>query len=150
MDIYEIGFVQCMKDLSNFRKFKKDIKREFQRRDSLFNKYKLKKNWLGNVIYVQLDFSDEDLMNANYDSETMLKIKLSPIVTYLSSELGWGDYLTPQISNFVDEDGNPSLSFAIMFVFDGYRLTFRKLLINILVSLGILSGGIWALCHFLV
>lgn len=149
MDIYEIGFVQCIKDLSNFRKFKKDIKREIQRRDSLFNKYKLQKNWLGNVVYVQIDCSDEDLMNANYDSETMLKMKLSPIVTYLSSELGWGDYLTPQISNFVDEDGNPSLSFGVLFVFSGYRLTFTKAIINILVTLGLFGGGIWALCHFL-
>ena len=121
MDIYEIGFVQCIKDLSNFRKFKKDIKREIQRRDSLFNKYKLQKNWLGNVVYVQIDCSDEDLMNANYDSETMLKMKLSPIVTYLSSELGWGDYLTPQISNFVDEDGNP-MKMEILHCHLGYCL----------------------------
>ena len=54
MDIYEIGIIQWFKDLSNFRKFKKDIKREINSRDSLFNKYKLHKNWLGNVIYVQL------------------------------------------------------------------------------------------------
>lgn len=150
MDIYEIGIVQSIQDLRNFFKFKKEIKREISRRDSKFNKFKLKKNWLGNVVYVQIDCSDEDLMNANYDAEAMLDIKLKPIVSYLSSELNWGDYLTPQVSNFVDEDGNPSLSFGVLFVFTGYRLTFTKALVWLFVLLLLLGGGIWALCHFLV
>ncbi len=149
MDIYEIGIVQSIQDIRNFFRFKKDIKREIKRRDSKFNKFKLKKNWLGNVIYVQIDCDNEDLMNANYDAENMLKIKLSPIVSYLSSELNWGDYLTPQISNFVDEDGNLTLSYGILFVFTGYRLTFTRALVYLLLSLGIIGGGIWALCHFL-
>ncbi len=148
MDIYEIGIVQSIQDIRNFFRFKKDIKREIKRRDSKFNKFKLKKNWLGNVIYVQIDCDNEDLMNANYDAENMLKIKLSPIVSYLSSELNWGDYLTPQISNFVDEDGNLTLSYGILFVFTGYRLTFTRALVYLLLSLGIIGGGIWALCHF--
>ena len=149
MDIYEIGFIQCMKDLANFRKFKKEIKAEIKRRDSLFNKYKLNLNWLGNVIYVQINCTDDDYMNANYDESHMIDMKLAPIVTYLSSELGWGEYLDWQISNFTDEEGNPSLSYGVLFIFRGYRLTFTKALINILVSLGLIGGGIWALCHFL-
>ncbi len=150
MDIYEIGIVQSIQDIRNFIKFKKDIKREINRRDSKFNKFKLKKNWLGNVVYVQIDCTDEDLMNANYDAETMLKNKLSPIVTYLSSELNWGDYLTPQISNFVDEDGNITLSYGILFVFTGYRLTFTKALVWLGILTLLLGGGIWTLCHYLV
>ena len=97
MDIYEIGIVQWFKDLSNFFKFKRQIKKEIKRRDSTFNKLKLKQNWLGNIVYVQIDCTDEDLMNANYNAEAMLDIKLKPIVSYLSGELGWGDYLVPQI-----------------------------------------------------
>ena len=149
MDIYEIGFVQCIKDLSNFRKFKKDIKREFQRRDSLFNKYKLQKNWLGNVVYVQIDCSDEDLMNANYDSETMVMRRLQPIIEYLSRELDWGDYLTPQISNFIDEDENPSLSYGVLFIFTPVRLTIPKFIMNLFVSGGLLGGAIWGLTSLL-
>jgi hypothetical protein len=150
MDIYDIGFVQSMKDLSNFFKFRKEIKKEIKRRDSLFNKFKLQKNWLGNIVYVQIDCDDNDLMNADYDAERMLDIKLKPIVNYLSGDLGWGDYLVPQVSNFVDEDGNITLSYGVLFVFTGYRLTMLKFIINLLVSLGILGAGIWALCHFLV
>ena len=150
MDIYEIGIVQCVKDFINFIKFKKQIKQEFKRRDSLFNKLNLKKNWLGNVVYLQLNCSDEDLMNFNYDEESMVMGKLKPVVNYLSSELNWGDYLQMQVSNFVDEDGNKSLSYAILFVFTGYRLTPVRFVIISLITLALLGTGIWAICHFLV
>lgn len=150
MDIYEIGIVQWFKDLSNFFKFKKQINKEFKRRDSLFNKLNLRKNWLGNIIYVQINCSEEDLMNANYNTETMLSIKLKPIVSYLSSELGWGDYLIPQVSNFVDEDGNLSLSYGVLFVFTGYKLTLSNFIITALVSTIILGASIFAIFKFLV
>ena len=148
MDIYEIGIVQWFKDLSNFFKFRRQIKKEIKRRDSTFNKLKLKQNWLGNIIYVQIDCTDEDLMNANYNAEAMLDIKLKPIVSYLSGELGWGDYLVPQISNFVDEDENITLSYGVLFIFTGYKLTFTNFITYTLGMLAFLGVGIWALLKF--
>ena len=148
MDIYEIGIVQWFKDLSNFFKFRRQIKKEIKRRDSTFNKLKLKQNWLGNIIYVQINCTDEDLMNANYNAEAMLDIKLKPIVSYLSGELGWGDYLVPQISNFVDEDENISLSYGVLFIFTGYKLTFTNFITYTLGMLAFLGVGIWALLKF--
>ena len=148
MDIYEIGIVQWFKDLSNFFKFRRQIKKEIKRRDSTFNKLRLKQNWLGNIIYVQIDCTDEDLMNANYNAEAMLDIKLKPIVSYLSGELGWGDYLVPQISNFVDEDENISLSYGVLFIFTGYKLTFTNFITYTLGMLAFLGVGIWALLKF--
>ena len=148
MDIYEIGIVQWFKDLSNFFKFKRQIKKEIKRRDSTFNKLRLKQNWLGNIIYVQIDCTDEDLMNANYNAEAMLDIKLKPIVSYLSGELGWGDYLVPQVSNFVDEDENITLSYGILFIFTGYKLTFTNFITYTLGMLAFLGVGIWALLKF--
>ena len=148
MDIYEIGIVQWFKDLSNFFKFKRQIKKEIKRRDSTFNKLKLKQNWLGNIVYVQIDCTDEDLMNANYNAEAMLDIKLKPIVSYLSGELGWGDYLVPQVSNFVDEDENISLSYGVLFIFTGYKLTFTNFITYTLGMLAFLGVGIWALLKF--
>lgn len=150
MDIYDIGIVQWFKDLSNFFKFRKEIRREFKRRDSTFNKLKLKHNWLGNIVYVQIDCSDEDLMNANYNAETMLDIKLKPIVSYLSSELGWGDYLVPQVSNFVDEDDNLTLSYGVLFIFSGYKLTMTNFITYSLAMLSVLGAGIWALFKFVI
>ena len=150
MDIYEIGIVQWFKDLSNFFKFKKEIKREIKRRDSTFNKLKLKRNWLGNIVYVQIDCTDEDLMNANYNAEAMLDIKLKPIVSYLSGELGWGDYLVPQISNFVDEDENISLSYGVLFIFTGYKLTFTNFFTYSLGMLAFFTVGLWALFKYVI
>jgi hypothetical protein len=149
MDIYDIGWVQCFMDIINFFRFKKDVKHEFYQRDSKFNKFKLKRNWLGNIIYVQLDFSDEDLMNANYDSETMVMRRLQPIIEYLSRELDWGDYLTPQISNFIDEDENPSLSYGVLFIFTPIRLTLSKFIMNLFVTGGLLGGIVWGLMKLL-
>ena len=148
MDIYEIGIVQWFKDLSNFFKFRKKKKKEIKRRDSTFNKLKLKQNWLGNIIYVQINCTDEDLMNANYNAEAMLDIKLKPIVSYLSGELGWGDYLVPQISNFVDEDENITLSYGVLFIFAGYKLTLTNFITYTLGMLAFLGVGIWALLKF--
>ena len=148
MDIYEIGIVQWFKDLSNFFKFRRQIKKEIKRRDSTFNKLKLKQNWLGNIIYVQIDCTDEDLMNANYNAEAMLDIKLKPIVSYLSGELGWGDYLVPQVSNFVDEDENITLSYGVLFIFAGYKLTLTNFITYTLGMLAFLGVGIWALLKF--
>ncbi len=149
MDFYEIGIVQCFKDFINFFKFKREMKREFYKRDSKFNQFKLKINTLGNIVYMQLNCTDEDLMNANYDSETMVMRKIQPVVEYLSRELDWGDYLTPQISNFVDEDENPSLSYGILFVFTPYRLTFTKFLFMTLACAGVIAAGIWGLLKLL-
>ena len=148
MDIYEIGIVQWFKDLSNFFKFRRQIKKEIKRRDSTFNKLRLKQNWLGNIIYVQIDCTDEDLMNANYNAEAMLDIKLKPIVSCLSGELGWGDYLVPQISNFVDEDENITLSYGVLFIFAGYKLTLTNFITYTLGMLAFLGVGIWALLKF--
>ena len=134
--------------MSNFFKFRRQIKKEIKRRDSTFNKLKLKQNWLGNIIYVQIDCTDEDLMNANYNAEAMLDIKLKPIVSYLSGELGWGDYLVPQVSNFVDEDENITLSYGILFIFTGYKLTFTNFITYTLGMLAFLGVGIWALLKF--
>lgn len=150
MDIYEIGIIQWFKDLSNFRKFRKQMKSEFKRRDSLFNKYKLKLNWLGNVVYVQLDCTDNDLMNFNYVAEDMVMTKLKPIITYLSDDLGWGDYLTPQISNFVDEDENLTLSYGVLFIFTGYKLTMTNLMVSIVTGLACLAGLIFGTVKYLI
>jgi hypothetical protein len=73
----------------------------------------------------------------------MVMRKIQPVVEYLSRELDWGDYLTPQISNFVDEYENPSLSYGILFVFTPYRLTFAKFILMVLGIAGLLTGAVW-------
>ena len=108
-DIYNNKFVQAIIDFKNFFKFRSDISREMSEPKSGFNSLHLKRNWLGNILYVQINCTDADFMNAGYDYDRMVMIKLKPIVQYLGQDLGWRDYLVPQVNNFVDENDNPSL-----------------------------------------
>lgn len=150
MDLYELKIVQFFVDLKNFFKFKKEISHEISLRDSKFNKFELKRNWLGNIVYVQLNFSDTELMGVDYNENALIQTKLKPIVSYLSSELGWGDYLTLQISNFVDEEGNPTLSYGVLFIFTGYVLTLTKLFWWTICLFAVLGTGIWAIIKYLI
>lgn len=149
MDIYSSKFIQNFRDIKFFFKFRKEMKRESKLLNSKFTKYKLKINKFGNILYLQLNCSDEDLMNANYDIERMLTMKLKPIIDYLT-ELDWGDYLKLQIVNFYDEENDmPTLSYGVEFVYDGYSMTMTKAFWMLILSLVLLGGGIWALIHFL-
>lgn len=150
MDITDNKFIQCFYDLINFFKFRKMIKNEMKRADSKMTQLNIKRNWLGNILYVQLNCTDTDFMNAEYVYDRMLMIKLKPYIEYLSKELGWTDYLVPQISNFVDDEGNMSLSFGILFIFTGYSLTLTKFLIGMLTFFGLLGAGLWYIFNFLI
>lgn len=149
MNFTENKFFQFFIDLKNFIKFKKDIKKEMSRAQSGMTTMNIKRNWFGNILYTQINCTDADLMNVDYDYDRMLDVKLKPIVSYLSGELGWGEYLVPQISNFVDDDGNPTLSYGVLFIFTGYSLTLTKLLIWSLISLGAVGFGLFKLFQFI-
>ena len=146
-DIYDNKIVQAFMDFKNFFKFKKDISRELSEPKSGMNTLGIKRNWLGNILYVQINCTDSDLRNADYNFDRMVMTKLKPVVQYLGKDLGWSDYLVPQVNNFVDEDNNPSLSYGVLFVFTGYSLTLTKLLYTFMFIIGLISVGILLLCH---
>ena len=147
-DIYDNELIQAFMDFKNFFKFKKDISRELSEPKSGMNSLGIKRNWLGNILYVQINCTDTDLRNADYNFDRMVMTKLKPVIQYLGQDLGWSDYLVPQVNNFVDENDNPSLSYGVLFVFTGYNLTLTKLLYTFLALAGIICVGIWALCRF--
>lgn len=147
-DIYDNKFIQAFIDFKNFFKFKKDISRELREPKSGMNTLGIKRNWIGNILYIQINCTENDLMNADYNFDRMVMTKLKPIVQYLGKDLGWSDYLVPQVNNFVDEDNNPSLSYGVLFVFTGYSLTLTKLLYAMLFLTCAVSAGIWSICHF--
>ena len=131
-----MGLIQGIRDFKNFLQFRKDISEENKRARSKMTLYNIKRNWLGNILYVQINCTDADLMNNDYDYDRMLLMKMRPIVDYLSRELGWGEYLVPQVNNFVDDEGNPSLSYGILFIFTGYSLTMTNFLFTSLFIIG--------------
>lgn len=143
-DIYDNKFVQAIMDFRNFFRFRKEIKRELMEPKSGMNTLGIKRNWLGNILYTQINCTDAELMGVDYNYDRMIMNKLKPIVNYLGQDLGWSDYLVPQVSNFVDEEDNPTLSYGVLFIFTGYSLTLTKLLITTLILVGSITGGlIW-------
>jgi hypothetical protein len=142
-DIYDNKFVQAIMDFRNFFRFRKDIKRELMEPKSGMNTLGIKRNWLGNILYTQINCRDADLMGVDYDYDKMIMNKLKPIVQYLGQDLGWSDYLVPQVNNFVDEEDNPTLSYGVLFIFTGYSLTLTKLLITTLILIGSIIGGLF-------
>lgn len=135
-------------DFKNFFVFRKEISRELAEPKSGMNTLGIKRNWLGNILYTQINCTDADLMNSDYDFNRMVMMKLKPIIQYLGQDLGWSDYLVPQVSNFVDENDNPSLSYGVLFIFTGYSLTLTKVLVTTLITLGLIGGGIAAWLYF--
>jgi hypothetical protein len=145
--MYESKFFQGFRDIGNFFRFKREMNALYKLRDSKFNKFNLHINRFGNILYTQINCSDTDFMNAGYDYEKMLKIKLQPIIDYLSEELNWGDYLRLQLQNFVDEEtGEPSLSYGILFIYTGYSMTMSKAFWLGLFGILAIAGGVTALC----
>jgi hypothetical protein len=148
-DFSDKKIVQSFFDIKNFFRFRKDIKMELAEPKSGMNNLGIKRNWLGNILYMQINCTDTDLMNAGYDFDRMVMIKLKPAVQYLGQDLGWSEYLVPKVNNFVDEEGNPTLSYGILFIYTGYRMTLTKALLWMLGVLGVIGIGIWALCRYL-
>ncbi len=145
-----MGVIRDIKDFYAFYKFRKTYKREFLSRDSKMNQYNILSNKLGNMLYIQLNCDQSDYINASYNEEEMIRKKMSPIIHYLSEELDFGEYLVPQVSNFVDENNNPTFSYGIIFIFMGYSLTLTKSIIYIIFFIILLIIGTILLCHFVL
>lgn len=127
---------QGISDIVNFFRFKREMRSLYKIRDSKFNKFNLKLNKFGNILYTQINCTDDDFMNSGYDYERMVMNKIQPVIDYLSEDLNWGDYLTLQVNNFVDEDTNePSLSYGILFIYTGYTMTMTKAFWTIVLGL---------------
>lgn len=148
-DFSDKKIVQSFFDIKNFFRFRKDIKKELAEPKSGMNNLGIKRNWLGNILYMQINCTDADLMNAGYDFDRMVMIKLKPAVQYLGQDLGWSEYLVPQVNNFVDEEGKPTLSYGILFIYTGYRMTLTKALLWMFGMFGIIGIGVWVLCRYL-
>jgi hypothetical protein len=137
--------VQAVNDVKNFIKFKKNITAEMKLANSEFNTLKLKRNWFGNVLYVQLNFTENDLRLVDYDGEVLMQNSLKKYITYLSTTLGWGEYLGIQINNFVDDDGNATLSYGVLFYFIPYVISAKWTIKWLLIVAAIVVGLIFLL-----
>lgn len=127
----------AIKDIINFFVFRREMKILDIGSDEEFKNLKLKRNWLGNVVYAQIDCSDRELVDADYSIYDLSMKKMQPYIDFFN-KLKWSEYLVPEIANLQDEDGEITLSFLFLFVYRPIVFTFWKLIV-FLMSLGLLS-----------
>jgi hypothetical protein len=140
------NLITSIKDIFNAYNFRKEMKTLEIMEDEEFQNLKLKTNWLGNVVYTQIDFSDQALAEHDYSVHDMVMSAMQPYISYFE-KIGWADYLIPQVSNLTDEDnGDMTLSYLYLFVFVPKVFSFWKLLKLILALTGlggIIYGIVW-------
>lgn len=132
------NFLIAIKDIINFFNFRREMKYLEMENDEKFKELKLKRNWLGNVIYAQVDCNDRELVDADYSIYDLTMKKIQPYVNYFG-ELNWSEYLVPEIANLQDEEGEITLSFLFLFVYKPIVFTFWKL-IKFILLLGIIAA----------
>lgn len=136
----------CIIDIINFFRFRHQAK-WWAKNDKNFINLGLDVNSIGNVVYTQLNCSDEDLARYDYSPIDMVMNAIKPHIDFLT-DAGWGEYLIPQITNFVDDKGNNSLSYLILFVYSPISFTFTKL-IKFLLYTGIITAMIFFVKWFI-
>lgn len=135
-----------IKDVISFFKFRKQIKK-LKKSSVTFNELGLNHNWLGNIVYLQLNCTDEEIAKYNYSPIDAVMNKIKPHIDYLT-ELGWGEYLIPEITNFIDDDGNNTLSYLVLFVYAPIKFSLLRFIYKIIIIFGLLIGGYFAYYFF--
>lgn len=140
------NFIIACKDILNAFSFKKHMKLLEAMEEEEFVKLDLHTNWLGNVVYTQINFTEKDLIDVDYSVHDMVMKGMNPYIDYFK-KMGWAEYLIPQVSNLQEED-EMTLSYLYLFVFVPKVFTFWKLF-KLLFSVAALTSGIWLLVWYI-
>lgn len=114
------GLVKVYRDFDNYRDWIKTIKREEKDPNSKYNKFKFNRNYFYNV-YLTVSLDEVDLQTTEIVQRLKIVEMLNPVHRYLDDELGFAECLTPEFNQFVDDKGNKTLTYLIM-----YRFAFNK------------------------
>jgi hypothetical protein len=137
------GLYHAMMDVINYIAWIRTIKREESNPSSFYNKVGFKHNIFYN-LYVPISI-DEQYKDENENRKRLLVVQeLTPIHQYLDEELRFAEYIVPEFNQFVDEKGEPTLTYGIVYIFAFKRITLWWLVKwSALVSL-----AIWAILEF--
>lgn len=128
------GLITVIKDILGYIKFIKVIKSERQNPSSKFNKYNMKHNMFY-VIYTMRSLDESDAVLDERMKRVRLLDTLRPVHTYLDDELGFAGNLTPEFSQFFNNENKPTLTYAAI-----YRYVFNKLSLFWIVKWSIIIG----------
>lgn len=122
------------KDIKNYIIFIKTIKKEEKNPNSIYNKFGLKRNKIFN-IYFQANLNENDVQLPETMKTMALIEKISPINKYLDETLDFGEYLVPEFNHFLDDKGEPTRTFGIVYYFE-----FNQISIKWIIKYSILLG----------
>jgi hypothetical protein len=129
--------IQVYRDFENFNDWKKTIKREERNPKSKFSMWKLQRTKLYD-IFITISLEESDAPLPENVKRTKVLESLNSLHRYLDEELGFAECLAPEFNQIVDDKGNPTLSYFIVyrFIFNKFSL---KWLFEFLIIIGVLT-----------
>ncbi len=132
--------VQVIKDLKVYNLWIQAIKEQRDNPNSKYHQFGLNHNYFY-VLYLPMTLPSEDAALPDKIKRMRLLESLNPVHQYLDFELGFSDYIVPEFNQFFDEDGEPTLTYGIV-----YRFAFKKLSLRWVLSRVLFIGALtWAL-----
>lgn len=135
---------QGFRDISDFKKFKKDLDYEEADINSKYNEYNLIRNDKGDVVSLFIDIP-EDYEKSGTDRQKMLYLKdvIKPINAYFESVLNWGEYLIISYYHAVSDDPNEIVyTYVVQWKFTPIALTRPKFWILSIMSVLLVGAAI--------
>lgn len=135
---------QGFRDISDFKKFKKDLDYEEADINSKYNEYNLIRNDKGDVVSLFIDIP-EDYEKSGTDRQKMLYLKdvIKPINAYFESVLNWGEYLIISYYHAVSDDPNEIVyTYVVQWKFTPIALTRPKFWVLSIMSVLIVAAAI--------
>ena len=117
------GLVKVYRDVANYLDWARVIKRERVNPNSEFNKLGLENNMFYNVyLTISVEEAPTDTPMPENIRKYRLIESLNPVHRYLDDTLGFSECLVPEFNQFVDDEGNETSTYLIV-----YRFAFNKL-----------------------
>lgn len=129
-----IPVIGVWKDIQNYRSWIKIIQKEAENPHSKFNKFGMDCNYFY-VLYLPVSLPQEDGVLPENIKRLRLMEVLSPIHQYLDSDLGFAGSIVPEFNQFYDDEGNPTLTYGII-----YRFAFDTLSLKWVITRTLFTG----------
>jgi len=126
-----------IRDLSNYSKWISVIKEEKSNPLSKYNKFDFSNN-IFYVIYTVISLKDEEKVLPEEIKKMKVLELMAPINRYLDEDLGFADYLVPEVSEFYDENNLPTLKYGLVYKFAFKRLSLKWVLYRLALWISII------------
>jgi len=139
----KLPLAEVIRDIKYYRLWIKTIKEERDNMKSKYNQFGISHNYFY-VLYLAVTLPQEDSALPDDIKRLRLIEILRPVHQYLDYELGFSDYIIPEFNQFFDDEGEPTLTYGMV-----YRFGFKKLSLKWVITRTIFAGVLtWALIKF--